>query len=75
MNRVIELGIIDKGTGKHQSNVVFSVNGIAPTICASYGVKQPPAMIVVGEKYGIDRICSVCDTDEKLPKSSRTVGS
>ena len=34
-NMVLELGYIEKGTGK---------DGLSPTICASYGVKQPPAM-------------------------------
>lgn len=38
MTEVIELGYIEKGTGKHQSNVVYSTDGLAPTICASYGV-------------------------------------
>lgn len=43
-NMVLELGYIEKGTGKHQSNVVYSEDGLSPTICASYGVKQPHAM-------------------------------
>lgn len=50
MTEVIELGYIEKGTGKHQSNVVYSTDGLAPTICASYGIKQPPAMIIVVEQ-------------------------
>ena len=41
---IVELGHIEKGTGKHQSNVVYSENGIAPTICAGIGVKQQPTM-------------------------------
>ena len=45
--RVIELGFIDKGTGKHQSNVVYSIEAIAPCVVAMFGVKQPPTMIVV----------------------------
>lgn len=45
-NMVLEVGHIEKGTGKHQSNVVYSEDGLSPTICASYGVKQPPAMHV-----------------------------
>lgn len=40
-NKIIECGFIDKGTGKHQSNVVYSVKGIAPTVCAMWMVKQP----------------------------------
>ena len=43
-NMVLELGYIEKGTGKHQSNVVYSEDGLSPTKCASYGVKQPPTM-------------------------------
>ena len=43
-NMVLELGYIEKGTGNHQSNVVYSEDGLSPTICASYGVKQPPTM-------------------------------
>ena len=46
-NRVIELGFIDKGTGKHQSNVVYSIGGVAPCVMAMFSVKQPPTMIVV----------------------------
>lgn len=34
-----EIGFIDKGTGKHQSNIVYSAGGIAPTLTASLGVK------------------------------------
>lgn len=42
--KIIELGHIEKGTGKHQSNVVYSSGGIAPTLCAGIGVKQQPTM-------------------------------
>lgn len=45
-NMVCEIGYIDKGTGKHQSNIVYSEDGISPCISASYGYKQPPAMFV-----------------------------
>lgn len=41
---IIELGHIEKGTGKHQSNVVYDSNGVAPTLCAGIGVKQQPTM-------------------------------
>ncbi len=35
-----ELGFIaKKDNKKHESNVVYSVQGIAPTICAGCGVK------------------------------------
>lgn len=37
--QIKEVGFIDKGTGKHQSNIVYSAGGIAPTLTASLGVK------------------------------------
>jgi len=37
--KIEEIGFIDKGTGKHQSNVVYWSGGIAPTITAATGVK------------------------------------
>lgn len=37
--KIKEVGFIDKGTGKHQSNIVYSAGGIAPTLTASLGVK------------------------------------
>lgn len=55
-NMVLEVGHIEKGTGKHQSNVVYSEEGLAPTICASYGVKQPPAMHLEVKQAIIDDI-------------------
>lgn len=39
MSNIEEIGFIDKGTGKHQSNVVYMPGGIAPTITASTGIK------------------------------------
>ena len=41
---IIEVGYLEKGTGKHQSNVVFSEDGLSPTLCAGIGVKQQPTM-------------------------------
>ena len=49
-NRIIEIGFIEKGTGKHQSNIVYSANGIAPTVCAAFSIKQPPTMVLVDEE-------------------------
>ena len=46
------LGWIEKGTGKHMSNIVYSKNGIAPTVMASLGIKQPGIFIVVEDKDG-----------------------
>lgn len=45
-DRTITLGFIDKGTGKHESNCVYDWGGCAPTITASFGVKQPPTMYI-----------------------------
>lgn len=55
MNRIIQLGFIPKTENggdmkKHQSNIVYSINGVAPCVAASFCVKQPPTMIVVKEK-------------------------
>lgn len=33
MNRIKELGYIEKGTGKHQSNVVYSAEGCSYSGC------------------------------------------
>lgn len=41
---IVEMGHIEKGTGKHQSNIVYDSNGISPAICAGMGVKQQPTM-------------------------------
>ena len=51
-NKIVVLGFIEKGTGKHMSNSVYSKNGIAPTIMASLGVKQPGIFFVVEDKNG-----------------------
>lgn len=48
-NKIVVLGFIEKGTGKHMSNSVYSRNGIAPTIMASLGVKQPGIFFVVNK--------------------------
>lgn len=34
-----EVGYIDKGFGKHQSNTVYSGGGASPCLCAALGVK------------------------------------
>ena len=47
---IIEVGFIEKGTGKHQSNIVYSSEGIAPTVCASFCIKQPPTMVLINER-------------------------
>lgn len=46
-NLVIEkLGFIEKGTGEHQSNLVYSPDGLAPCVMAGFGVKMQPTMTV-----------------------------
>jgi len=49
----IEIGFIDKGTGKHQSNTVYlGVGGVlAPTLMAAIGTKYP-LMVLLEEKDG-----------------------
>lgn len=37
--KIIELGYIEKGSGKHQSNIVYNQGGVAPTLCAALGTK------------------------------------
>ena len=46
------LGWIEKGTGRHLSNTCYSRFGIAPTVMASLGIKQPGIFIVVEDKNG-----------------------
>lgn len=43
---VKKLGHIEKGTGVHQSNIIYDKEGLAPCICAGMGVKQQPTMII-----------------------------
>lgn len=45
-NKTIEVGYFEKGTGKHQSNIVYSMEGLCPTIPASTGFKEPPKMFI-----------------------------
>ena len=52
-NHIVEtkqLGHIEKGTGKHQSNMVFDAEGLCPCICAGMGVKQQPTMHIEARK-------------------------
>lgn len=42
---LLKLGYLDKGTGKHQSNMIYGVDGIAP---AEYAVQhKEPFKVVV----------------------------
>lgn len=47
---VNKLGFLDKGTGEHQSNIIYGTEGLSPCVCADFGVKQPPTMIVETDK-------------------------
>lgn len=44
--KVIELGFMDNGTGKHQSNIVLSPNGLAPAITTLQGGTQQIKILV-----------------------------
>jgi hypothetical protein len=44
LSRVNELGFIEKGTGKHQSNMVYGSDGICP--CEYAGQWKAPFKIV-----------------------------
>ena len=35
LSNVNELGFIEQGTGKHQSNIIYGVNGICPCECST----------------------------------------
>lgn len=37
--KIKEIGYLEKGTGKHQSNIVYGSGGCAPTLCAALGIK------------------------------------
>lgn len=49
-NKIKCIGYIEKGTGKHQSNCVYSINGLSPVICAGLGVKMPGIYVVIRKK-------------------------
>ena len=47
---IICLGWLEKGTGKHQFNVVYDKNGLSPCVLAGFSIKQQVTMIVVKSK-------------------------
>ena len=63
------MGFIDKGTGKHQSNIVYSTNGIALTVCAAFCVKQPPTMVLVNERL----LCSDIQENRIWKEDTETI--
>ena len=46
-HRIKKIGFLDKGTGEHQSNIIYDKDGISPGVLAGFGVKQQVTMIVV----------------------------
>ena len=64
-NKIKCLGFLEKGTGKHMSNSVYSKDGIAPTIMASLGVKQPGIFFVMEDKDG-SRSSENCTDSKQL---------
>ena len=44
LSNVQEMGFIDKGTGKHQSNMVYGVDGVCP--CEYAGQWKSPHAII-----------------------------
>ena len=51
-NKINCLGFMEKGTGKHLSNSVYSINGVSPCVMAGLGIKQTGLFIVVEDKDG-----------------------
>lgn len=45
-NKVIEIGYMDSGTGKHQSNTVISPEGLSPSITTLQGGTQQIKILV-----------------------------
>lgn len=43
---VEKLGHLEKGTGEHQSNIIYNSDGLSPCVCAGMGVKQQPTMTI-----------------------------
>lgn len=53
-DRVCEIGFIEKGTGKHQSNTVYSKDGISPCL-NSVNYKEPVKVMIKNEQSKTDR--------------------
>ena len=47
--QVIKLGFLERGTGEHQSNQVFSGGGISPTLSAT-DYKNPYKVVIKIDK-------------------------
>lgn len=48
LSRVNEVGFIEKGTGKHQSNTIYSADGISPCLNA-VNYKEPIKVVTDGK--------------------------
>lgn len=63
MHQIEELAFIDKGTGKHQSNIVYSAGGVAPTLTASLGVKN--SIMILDLVYAMNTHTALMPTMQK----------
>ena len=54
LSSVNEIGFIDKGTGKHQSNVIYGTDGICPSEC-SVQYKEPYKILEELNESNTDR--------------------
>ena len=59
MVEIKEIGHIEKGTDKHQSNVVYDDNGLSPCLCATIGDKQPPPVMCEKVQYRIRKLTPI----------------
>lgn len=63
MNNIEEVGYLEKGTGKHQSNVVYSAGGVAPTLTAALGIKTH--LMILDMIYAMDSPTALTQTTPK----------
>ena len=57
-NKIEQLGWLERGNGKNQSNIVYSIKVVLPCLTASCGVKF--------WIYVIERSNTVCDERKQL---------
>ncbi len=51
--KVNEMGFIEKGTGKHQSNTIYSENGVSPCL-NSVNYKEPLKVLIDTSMSGLE---------------------
>lgn len=68
---VIQKGFYDSGTGQHQSNTVYSVKGLCPTITTITG----GGTIQIKILKRLDKVAKVTTIPESKAKQCRLVGS